>query len=165
MENQKTTNGLVTDIDKIDEYKKLEEEILYNNYDDYTLKGIIEQNDLSNTFLCPENRELIQQDIRFGVYKNTNKVISNQSNEEIFTIMRSVYLQDGGMRVFTEQDFKNAIIGLNQKVVDYSVENVSSKIKQHEMYLNDVSKLPTPLERPKYDNNSGTKTYRFDNLM
>ena len=52
METQ-PTNGLVTDIQKIDEYKKLEEEIMYQNYDDYTLKGIIESSDLSNASTLP----------------------------------------------------------------------------------------------------------------
>jgi hypothetical protein len=157
-------NGLVTDIQKIDEYKKLEEEIIYHNYDDYTLKGIIESTDLSNAFLSKDNVENIQQEIRFGVYQNTNKVISKQSNQELFTIMRSIYLQNGGIRVFSEADFKNAILGLNKKVVDYSVENISSKVKQHDMYINDISKLPVPLERPKYDSTKNT-TYRMDNLM
>jgi len=157
-------NGLVTDIQKIDEYKKLEEEIIYHNYDDYTLKGIIESTDLSNAFLSKGNVENIQQEIRFGVYQNTNKVISKQSNQELFTIMRSIYLQNGGIRVFSEADFKNAILGLNKKVVDYSVENISSKVKQHDMYINDISKLPVPLERPKYDSTKNT-TYRMDNFM
>ena len=157
-------NGLVTDIQKIDEYKQLEEEIMYQNYDDYSLKGIIESSDLSNAFLSPENTDNIQKDIRFGVYKNTNKVISKQSNEEVFTIMRSVYLQNGGARVFTENDFTGAIQKLNQMVIDYSVENIASKIKQHDMYIEDISKLPVPLERPKYDSTKNT-TYRMDNLM
>lgn len=157
-------NGLVTDIQKIDEYKQLEEEIMYQNYDDYSLKGIIESSDLSNAFLSQENTDNIQKDIRFGVYKNTNKVISKQSNEEVFTIMRSVYLQNGGTRVFTENDFTGAIQKLNQMVVDYSVENIASKIKQHDMYIEDISKLPVPLERPKYDSTKNT-TYRMDNLM
>lgn len=158
------TNGLVTDIQKIDEYKQLEEEIMYQNYDDYSLKGIIETSDLSNAFLSSENTENIQQDIRYGVFKHTNKVISKQSNEELFTIMRSVYLQNGGVRVFTENDFIGAIQGLNKMVVDYSVENIASKIKQHDMYIEDISKLPVPLERPKYDSTRNT-TYRMDNLM
>lgn len=163
METQ-PTNGLVSDIQKIDEYKKLEEEIMYENYDDYSLKGIIESSDLSNAFLSPENTENIQQDIRYGVYQNTNKVISKQSNEEIFTIMRSVYLQNGGVRVFTQNDFTGAIQDLNKKVVDYSVEHIASKIKQHDMYVKDISTLPVPMERPKYDSTKNT-TYRMDNLM
>lgn len=162
MEN-KMTNGLVTDIEKIDNYKKLEEEILYNNYDDYSLKGIIEQSDLSNAFLSKENTENIQQNIRYNVYKNTNKVISKQSNEELFTIMRSVYLQNGGARVFKKGDFVNIISDLNKRVIDYSVDNITSKVKQHDMYINDISTLPTPLDRPKYENGKST-TYRFDNF-
>jgi hypothetical protein len=160
----KTTNGLVTDIQKIDEYKKLEEDILYHNYDDYSLKGIIEDSDLSNAFLSPENTQNIQNDIRYGVFQSTNKVISKQSKEEVFTIMRSIYLQNGGTRVFSENDFIGAIQKLNKKVTDYSVENIVSKLRQHEMYIEDISTLPVPLERPKYENGNST-TYRFDNLM
>lgn len=160
----KTTNGLVTDIQKIDEYKKLEEDILYHNYDDYGLKGIIEDSDMSKSFLSPENTQNIQNDIRYGVFQNTNKIISKQSNEELFTIMRSIYLQNGGTRIFTGNDFIENIRNLNKKVIDYSVENIVSKIKQHDMYIKDVSTLPVPLERPKYENGKST-TYRIDNLM
>ena len=162
---ESNTNGLVTDIHKINEYKKLEEQILYYNYDDYSLKGIIESSDLSNTFLSPQNKEDIQKSIRYGVYKKVGKIISNQSDEELFIIMRSIYLQEGGSRVFTEKDLKNEIQRLNQKVIDYSVENITSKIKQHDMYINDISKLPIPIDRPEYDNSKGRNTtYRFDNL-
>ena len=162
---ESNTNGLVTDIHKINEYKKLEEQILYYNYDDYSLKGIIESSDLNNTFLSPQNKEDIQKSIRYGVYKKVGKIISNQSDEELFIIMRSIYLQEGGSRVFTEKDLKNEIQRLNQKVIDYSVENITSKIKQHDMYINDISKLPIPNDRPEYDNSKGRNTtYRFDNL-
>ena len=160
----KAANGLVTDIQKIDEYKKLEEEILYHNYDDYSLKGIIEGSDLSNTLLSPQNTQKIQEDIRYGVFKSTDKVISKQSNEELFTIMRSIYLQHGSTRVFSENDFIGTIQNLNKKVSDYSIENIVSKIKQHEMYVEDISTLPVPLQHPKYENGKST-TYRFDNLM
>ena len=79
---ESNTNGLVTDIHKINEYKKLEEQILYYNYDDYSLKGIIESSDLSNTFLSPQNKEDIQKSIRYGVYKKVGKIISDRAGEQ-----------------------------------------------------------------------------------
>ena len=92
---QNMHNGRVSDADKVSNYRKLEEEILYNNQRDDSLKGILERNRLSNLFLSQENTDNIQKQIRYGVYQNTGKVISNQSPQEVATVMRSIYLQEG----------------------------------------------------------------------
>tara|TARA_B100000427_G_C15498860_1_gene591117 strand:+ start:1466 stop:1954 length:489 start_codon:yes stop_codon:yes gene_type:complete len=156
-------NGRVSDIQKIKEYKKVESELLYNNYKDNSLKGIIESSKMSDYFFSMKNREDIQQNIRYNVFKNTDKVISKQSDEEIYTIMRSIYLQKGGLRFSTHDEMLEIIKGLNGDVIDYSVKNVTNTLKQHDMYLNDISKLPIPLENPKYDKKN--TTYDMSNLM
>ena len=121
-------NGLVSDIKKIMDYKKVDEEIIYQNYDNYTLKGIIEKSKLSEAFLSSENIDIIQESIRHGVYQKIGKIISKQSNEEVFTIMRSIYLQEGGKRIRDRSDLTKEIHSLNKKVIDYSVDFISSKL-------------------------------------
>ena len=158
-------NGLVSDIKKIMDYKKVDEEIIYQNYDNYTLKGIIEKSKLSEAFLSSENIDIIQESIRHGVYQKIGKIISKQSNEEVFTIMRSIYLQEGGKRIRDRSDLMKEIHSLNKKVIDYSVDFISSKLKQYDMYLNDISTLPVPLERPIYDNKRKNTTYDISNLF
>ena len=52
---------------------------------------------------------------------------------------------------------------IDKSVIDYSVSNISSQLKQYDTYLNDISKLPEPLEHPKYDRDN--KTYDISNLL
>ena len=157
-------DGLIPDIQRISDYKKSEEKILYENYPQYTLKGILEKSKLSEYFLSPQNTDLIQKKIRFDIYNKTKKVISQQSNEELFTIMRSIYLQDGGVRISSEDEFRKVVDNLNKKVVDYSVNHIKTKLDQYDMYINDISKLPVPIDRPTYIENKNT-TYDISNLL
>ena len=157
-------NGLVPDIkDRISDYKEVDENILYSNYKQYSLKGIIEDNKLSNYFFSEENIELIQGTIRYNIFQKKKKIISKQSREEIFTIMRSIYLQSGSTRISTDRDVSNTIDRLNKMVIDYSVEHILSKLNQYDLYLNDISKLPEPMERPKYD--KITTSYDLSNIL
>ena len=157
-------NGLVPDIkDRISDYKEVDENILYSNYKQYSLKGIIEDNKLSNYFFSEENIELIQGTIRYNIFQKKKKIISKQSREEIFTIMRSIYLQSGSTRISTDRDVSNTIDRLNKMVIDYSVEHILSKLNQYDLYLNDISKLPEPMERPTYD--KITTSYDMSNIL
>ena len=97
---QRMNNGRVSDAQKISNYRALEDKILYDNQRDDYLKGILERTKLSNIFLSNENTSNIQKQIRFGVNQQTGKVISNQSPQEVNTVMRSVYLQEGSVGIF-----------------------------------------------------------------
>ena len=50
MEGQTLNNGRVSDATKVSNYRKSEEEIIYNNQKDDALKGILERTKLSNAF-------------------------------------------------------------------------------------------------------------------
>ena len=77
--------------------------------------------------------------------------------------MRSIYLQSGSTRISTDRDVSNTIDRLNKMVIDYSVEHILSKLNQYDLYLNDISKLPEPMERPKYD--KITTSYDLSNIL
>ena len=53
---------------------------------------------------------------------------------------------------------------LNEKVLEYSVENVTSNVKQHQGYIDDLSKLPVPMEHPSY-HNKRNYTYDISNTL
>jgi CRISPR/Cas system CSM-associated protein Csm4 (group 5 of RAMP superfamily) len=160
---QNMHNGRVSDADKVSNYRKLEEEILYNNQRDDSLKGILERNRLSNMFLSQENTDNIQMQIRYGVYQNTGKVISNQSPQEVATVMRSIYLQEGSVPVTSDQEAVQVISNLNSGVIDYCVKHVTTQLKQNDMYIRDISTLPVPLDRPEYERKN--TTYDMSNLL
>jgi len=160
---QNIHNGRVSDASKISNYRKLEEDILYNNQRDDALKGILERSRLSNIFLSPENTQNIQSQIRYGVHQQSGKVISNQSHQEVSTVMRSIYLQEGSVPITSDSDALKVVSKLNSSVIDYCVNHVVSKLKQNDMYIRDISTLPIPLERPQYEKKN--MTYDMSNLL
>ena len=160
---QNIHNGRVSDAEKVSNYRKLEEEILYNNHRDDALKGILERTRLSNIFLSPENTQNIQTQIRFKVNQQTGKVISNQSPQEVSTVMRSIYLQEGSVPVTSNEEALQVISKLNSSVIDYCVNHIVVKLKQNDMYIRDISTLPVPLDRPEYEKKN--MTYDMSNLL
>lgn len=161
--NQIVNNGRVSDANKISNYRSLEEEILYDNNRDDALKGILERTRLSNLFLSNENIANIQKQIRYGVNQKTGKVISNQSPQEVSTVMRSIYLQEGSVPVRNDNEALQVLSRLNNNVIDYCVNHIVVKLKQHDMYMKDISQLPVPLDRPQFEKNN--KTYDMSNLL
>ena len=138
--------------------------IIYDNTQEYSLKGIIASNELSDYFFGKYNVSNIQGLIRYNIFKETGKVIDKQSEQEIFIIMRSIYLQYGGKNSINKEEFNKNIRELNTKVVDYSVSNISSQLSQLDMYINDLSRMPIPMEHPLYENKNNF-TYDMSNLM
>ena len=160
---QPLNNGRVSDAQKISNYRALEEKILYDNQRDDSLKGILERSKLSNLFLSNENTANIQRQIRYGVNQKTGKIISNQSPQEVSTVMRSIYLQEGSVPVTSDSEAREVISNLNKSVIDYCVNFVSSKLQQHDQYIRDISTLPVPMDRPQFEKKN--MTYDMSNLM
>ena len=119
-QNKNQHNGRVSDADKVSNYRKSEEEIIYNNQRDDALKGILERTKLSNIFLSPENTKNIQKQIRYGVHQESGKVISEQSHQEVSTVMRSIYLQEGSVPVTSDQEALQVISKLNVLAVQWN---------------------------------------------
>ena len=109
------------------------------------------------------NTKVIQDTLRYRVYKNTDQVISNQSTNDLFIIMRSIMLQYANFRTGLD-NITEEIKRLNGKVLDYAVENVTANLKQYKGYVKDLSELPTPLDRPVYENKENF-TYDISNLL
>jgi hypothetical protein len=128
-----------------------------------SIKGILEENSLNSLFFGETNTKVIQDTIRYRVYKNTDQVISEQSENDLFIIMRSIMLQFANFRTDVD-NIVDEIKRLNDKVLDYAVENVTSNVKQHQGYVNDLSKLPVPMDMPVY-HNKRSFTYDISNLL
>ena len=74
--------------------------------------------------------------------------------------MRSIYLQYGGKEINNKLEFQNNIANLNNRVISYSVNNISNQLQQLDMYIKDISSLPIPLEHPSYENKNNF-TYNY----
>ena len=53
---------------------------------------------------------------------------------------------------------------LNGKVLIYSITNITTNVKQHMNYIDELAKLPIPLDRPVYHNKQNF-TYDISNLL
>lgn len=116
-------------------------------------KGEWCETNLSRAFFSRENVQILQNGIKAGVYKMSNKqyVIADQNVDTIHIIMRSVFMQNA---LNQEHNITEQIIKLNNIVIDFSVPRVYSSLISHNKYIRDVSTLPEPLAPPKIMYNS-----------
>ena len=77
--------------------------------------------------------------------------------------MRSIMLQFANFRTGID-NIVDEVRRLNEKVIEYAVDNVSSNVKQHKGYVDKLSKLPVPMDMPVYHNKSNY-TYDISNLL
>lgn len=111
-------------------------------------KGEWCETNLSRAFFSRENVQILQNAIKAGVYKMSNKqyVIADQNVDTLHIIMRSVFMQNA---INQEHNIKEQINQLNNIIVEYSVPRVYSSLVSHNKYIRDASTLPEPLAPPK----------------
>lgn len=127
---------------------------------------------LTFLFFSQDNVFNLQKLIRMLVFKEMNKVIDNQSNNDLLIIMRSIFLAysehplliDEGM---SPQVKKKLIISytvevdrLNQLVIDVTIPLIVSQLQQYLTYLYDASTPLHVMEKPISTSVSGTRNYR-----
>jgi hypothetical protein len=158
-------NGLVSDINITRDNPLPPETSLVIKKDNVetSIKGILEDNSINDIFFSDMNTKVIQDTIRYKVNKNTGEIIARQSDNELYIIMRSIMLQFANFRVGIDEII-DEIKRLNQRVIDYAVDNISSNVQQHKGYIDKLSKLPIPLDLPVYHNKNNF-TYDISNLI
>lgn len=157
-------NGRVGDIEFLDYNLPKEGDIVINkDNQDTSVKGIVEKTAVSDLFFSDMNMDVVQKSIRYGVNQRTGKIIGKQSDNTIYIIMRSILLQYANFRVGVA-DLAGEIRGLNSRVVEYCVDNISSNVQQYVGYIKDLEKLPVPMDRPVYHNKNNF-TYDISNLL
>ena len=82
--------------------------------------------------------------------------ISEQEEGNLLVVMRSIYMDNLANTGNTEQE----VAYMNHLVIKYCVDNIIVNIKQYIHYLKSISKLPVPMEHPKYMRPAGLKKYR-----
>lgn len=121
------------------------------------VQGHTKPNEVSNLFFSEKNINALQEGIRYRIYNETNgkHIIGRQSDTDLKIIMRSIYLQ-------YSKNLPNNIVEqvreLNKKVLDWSIKEILSNLKQFDMYRKDISTMPVPLERAPLITTKGTKT-------
>jgi hypothetical protein len=138
--------------------------VLFNDIEQTSLKGILEESTVSNYFFSDMNIQAINKIIRYKIFKKLNKIISNQSMSELSVIMRSIFLQNSDSSLSTSKEILFNIKKLNGLVVDYSIQRIKINLEQYDGYLDKISKLPEPMDLPMQDSNKNY-TYDISNLL
>ena len=112
---------------------------------------------VSNLFFSTNNIDVLQDGIRYSIYKRTNGqyVIGRQSDHDLKVVMRSIYLQYGRN---LPTDIVGQVKELNRRVLEWTVNEVLSNLKQYQVYRKDASTLPMPMEYGSFVTQKGTKT-------
>jgi len=129
------------------------------------LRGNWEHTSLSDTFFTRKNADYIQREIKNGIYRISGPkkyMIDDQDIDELKMIMRAMYLQYAKNNTF---NVEGQINELNKMVIDWAVPRIMSEIEQYNYYLNDISHLPVPLEKPLNMSSAGTKSLPFKPMM
>ena len=158
-------NGFMKDIYHTtrNEYMEVNEPIIFNNRRNYSLKGIIQETPMSNLFFSDMNFKAIQMTIRYKIFSEKNKKIGFQSENELFVIMRSIYLQYANS-VLTSDKMLDNLRTLNKSVVDYAAGNIGEQLDQYDVYLEKISSAPVPMEHPRAGN-TDSFTYDMSNII
>ena len=159
-------NGLLHDV-KLIPQKDINmvpgESPIYNNFHENAIKGIHEETGLSEVYFSPTNISTLQAAIRYDVNQKTGKIVDKQSSQELSIVMRSIYLQNGNPMVSSD-NIVNEIIKLNDMVIEYCSKQVSTQVLQYDGYIDRLTTLPVPIERPQQvDRNNFT--YDISNLL
>jgi hypothetical protein len=134
--------------------------IIFNTNSTDATKGIIEETNVTRILFSRQNMDALQARIRYGVFTSINEQISNQDENELYVIMRSIALQYGN---FVVQDPIPEVKRLNDKIVLTCVDKIVTNYRQYIKYLDDIQNLPVPLDNPHYANKNNF-TYNSDNL-
>ena len=126
----------------------------------FDIKGILEETYVTKLFFSPINVNAIQDSLRYYIFQSTGNEISRQSDEQLYIIMRSIALQFGN---FVVPDPLKEVNRLNMMIIDRCVNNIVVELVEYNRYINDLSKLPKPLENPHYSNKNNF-TYDISNL-
>ena len=129
-----------------------------------SIKGILDGNAVNTIFFSDMNVKVLQNALRYGVYKRTGKVVDEQSPNELYIVMRSIMLQYANFQAGSEAVVAE-VQRLNTKVLIYCIDIVSSNVVQHLKYLDELTTLPVPIDRPAYVEHPKNLTYDISNLL
>ena len=137
--------------------------------DDYIYWDIIktfqERNPLMDFFFSKKNLDHIQYLLIEMVKHLSNEKynISRQSDAELLTVMRSIYISTPTNPYSYGEDFQRDICTLNKNVLDWVVPHILVQVQQYLGYVRDQSSNLRTIPRAEYMSNTGNRINRgFD---
>ena len=137
--------------------------------DDYVYWDIIktfqERNPLMDFFFSKKNLDHLQRLIQSMVAYQSNDLyhISRQNDQELLTVMRSIYIKTPTNPYATGHDFNRDLCTLNKNVLDWVVPHVLVNIQQYLGYVQDQGNNYRPIARSEFMSSTGNRINRgFD---
>jgi hypothetical protein len=122
------------------------------------IRGNWESNLLNQTFFSQANFQILQNKIRFEVYQETGQVISPQSADDLFMIMRAIYLTYGKNM---PTQIREQIEELNTYVANWCVPKIAAEVSMYSQYLRDIDTMPVPMAHPVSLSSAGSRSKPF----
>jgi hypothetical protein len=126
------------------------------------IRGNFEKTVLNQAYFSPDNFQIVQNAIRFRVYKKTQKVIDPVSTDDLFMAMRAIFLQYGRN---LPNNISGQIAELNERVVAWCLPNILAEVSFYDTYKKDISTMPVPLQHPQNLSHAGTKSLPLKPFM
>lgn len=120
----------------------------------------VQPNPLIDEFFSDANINVLQSALKKSVKQRTGHAISNQSCDEIATVMRYIYINSG--RPLTKNaNIRAEVDNLNSAVLSDLVPMVSSNVMQYVQYTKDISTLRTPINHGVSTSTKGNNTLKL----
>jgi hypothetical protein len=120
----------------------------------------LENSPVSLLFFSDENMNRIQKQIKREVFRLSNGTFkidenTNQDEQDLIITMRYIFIEYA--KNLPTHIVKQVKI-LNRQLLDYIIPDIMTNIKQHYMYLKEISQPIRPLDQPLNVNNKGRRT-------
>ncbi len=122
------------------------------------VRGNLERTPLNQAYFSTPNFQIIQNAIRKSVFDYTGKVIDPVGTDDLFMVMRAIYLQY--CRNIPSR-IPEQIAELNERVVAWCVPKIVAEVNMYTYYIKDITSLPVPLSQPVNQSSAGTRSLPF----
>lgn len=116
-------------------------------HEELALKNMIQSTLTSELYFSKKNIDAMHVQIITRVADITGRTISQQSDDELFIVMRSIYLQysDNNPTSYVDE-----VRWLNTMVLEYVIPNIVVNMQEYLKYLQDAGKVSVPMDRGIY---------------
>ncbi len=150
----------------VDGKSRKDQDMTESEHYDTPYKGILgsiqELSPFSKIYFSKENVEWIQKNIRYEVYKLSDKryVIDPQDETNLLIVMKAIYLQNS-KNPRKSSLYQQELLRLNRLVLNEAVPDIITQLQQYSAYIRDISKNPDPIALPRNVSITGTKTNNY----
>ena len=131
----------------------------YNTISRDILKGMVERSPVSDMFFSHANLKHLKRLVCRSIYQQSggkyNPAPEAQSDNELLTVMRSIYLNHA--RHLTDR-IREQVAELNFQVIIDMTPRAISNAQLHLSYIRDSTQQPLPMDRPHYVSSAGTRS-------